>query len=185
MKHQPATLISYRAEGAMQPPDLERELDCVHTAAFGWALACCAGDRAEAEDVLQTSYLKILDGRARFDGRSQFRTWLFGVVRRTAAERRRRRQVGRWLPLGWLGAAARDGRPDPAATLARSEESRALERALARLPARQRAVLHLVFYQDFSIADAAGVLGVSLGTARTHYERGKASLRRLLEGSRP
>jgi len=168
----------------MQPADLERELDHVHTAAFGWALACCAGDRAEAEDVLQTSYLKILDGRARFDGRSAFRTWLFGVVRHTAAETRRRHRIGRWLPLGWLGAAARDGGPDPAVALARSEESRVLERALAALPARQRQVLHLVFYQDVSIADAARVLRVSLGTARTHYERGKAALRRTLEGDR-
>ena len=168
----------------MQPADLERELDHVHTAAFGWALACCAGDRAEAEDVLQTSYLKILDGRARFDGRSAFRTWLFGVVRHTAAEARRRRRLGRWLPLAWLGLAARDSRPDPAAALSRSEDSRALERALDQLPARQREVLHLVFYQELTIADAAGVLGISLGTARTHYERGKAALRRLLEERR-
>ncbi len=167
----------------MQPPDLERELDHVHTAAFGWALACCAGNRAEAEDVLQTSYLKILDGRARFDGRSSFRTWLFGVVRRTAAEIRRHRRWGHWLPLGWLSATVRDGRPDPATALARSEDSRRLEQALGILPARQREVLHLVFYQELTIAEAAAVLGVSLGTARTHYQRGKAALRRMLEGT--
>jgi len=62
---------------------LERELDQLHPAAFGWALACCAGDRAAAEDALQASYLKILEGRARFDGRARFRTWLFSVVRYT------------------------------------------------------------------------------------------------------
>ena len=41
-------------------------------------------------------------------------------------------------------------------------------------------MLHLVFYQDLTIADAAEILGVSVGSARTHYERGKAQLRRLL-----
>ncbi len=169
-----------RAEAAMQPPQLERELDHVHPAAFGWALACCAGDRALAEDVLQTSYLKILDGRARFDGRSSFRTWLFGIVRHTAAEARRRERWGRWLPLVGLSATARDGRPDSATALVRSEDSRRLELALGQLPARQREVLHLVFYQDLTIAEAAEVLGVSLGTARTHYERGKAALREML-----
>jgi RNA polymerase sigma-70 factor (ECF subfamily) len=165
----------------MEPLDLERELDHVHAAAFGWALACCAGNRATAEDVLQTTYLKVLDGRARFNGRSSFRTWLFGVVRRTAAEARRRERWGRWLPLVGFSASLGDGRPDSAIALVRSEESRRLELALGKLPARQRETLHLVFYQDMTIAQAAEVLGVSLGTARTHYERGKVGLRRMLE----
>lgn len=164
----------------MAPDALEAELERLHGAAFGWALSCCAGDRAAAEDALQASYLKILDGRARFDGRSSFRTWLFALVRRTAAEERRRAAIRRLFPLADLASVA-DGRPDPAATLVRSEATRWLEAALATLPRRQREVLHLVFYQDLTIAEAAEVAGVSLGTARTHYERGKAGLRRLLE----
>jgi RNA polymerase sigma-70 factor (ECF subfamily) len=76
------------------------------------------------------------------------------------------------------GAAA--PRTDPGAALVRSETTRELLVALARLPRRQRDVLHLVFYQDLTIAEAAEVLGVSLGTARTHYERGKSALRKRL-----
>lgn len=111
---------------------------------------------------------------------------MFGVVRRTAAEERRRARLGRWLPLSWLeaGPEAEDGQPDPETALARSETTRRLEHALGSLPARQREVLHLVFYQELTIAEAAEVLGVGLGTARTHYERGKAALRRLLEEHR-
>src|SRR5438477_12361636 len=91
------TLIPDTTERAMSPEALERELDHLHPAAFGWALACCAGDRAAAEDALQASYLKILDGRARFDWRESFWTWLFSVVRYTAAAVWRRDAQRRFL----------------------------------------------------------------------------------------
>src|SRR6058998_3749 len=162
----------------MSPEALELELDRLHPAAFGWAMACCAGDRTAAEDALQASYLKILDGRARFAGRASFRTWLFAVVRNTAAELRR------LLPLAVLGETP-DGRPDAATVLARADATGRLVAALATLPRRQREVLHLVFYQDLTITEAAEVAGVSLGTARTHYERGKAALRKLLKEEPP
>ncbi|HKW42000.1 MAG TPA: RNA polymerase sigma factor [Gemmatimonadales bacterium] len=167
----------------MSPADHAPELERLHSAAFGWALSCCGWERTAAEDVLQASYLKLLDGRARFDGRSSFRTFLFGVIARTAREARRQATLRRWLPLAalLLGPEVTDGRPDPATALARDDEAARLLRALARLPPRQRQVLHLVFYEDLSIAQAADVMGVSLGTARTHYARGKAALRELLE----
>src|SRR6266571_8298132 len=74
----------------MSPADLTAKLEELHAAAFGWALSCCGWDRSAAEDVLQATYLKLLDGRARFDGRSTVRTFVFGVIARTAREARPR-----------------------------------------------------------------------------------------------
>src|SRR5437773_1065866 len=107
----------------MSPDDLRRELERLHAATFGWALSCCRWDRAAAEDVLQASYLKLLDGRARYDGRSSLRTFVFGVVARTARETRRRAALRRWVPLAslLLGPGLADGRPDPAAAVARAD----------------------------------------------------------------
>jgi RNA polymerase sigma-70 factor (ECF subfamily) len=141
-------------------------------------MTCCQRDRDEAEDVLHTSYLKVLDGRARFASRSSFRTWLFGVIRRTAAEHRRWRALRRFrsAPL----AEHADPSPDAATAVGHTETAARLVAALATLTARQRELLHLVFYQDLTIAEAADVLGISIGTARTHYDRGKARLRELL-----
>ena len=158
----------------MEEADLRRELERCHRPAYSWALHCCRWDPADAEDVLQTAYLKVLDGRARFDGRSSFRTWLFAVIRRTALDVRRR-TVLRWrrsAPLDDALAAARD---DP------SEENANLVGALRRLSDRQRDVLLLVFYHERTVEEAAAVLGIRVGSARTHYARGKERLRAMLE----
>lgn len=167
--------MSDASEAGSQPLDVEAELVRHHTRCHGWALACCRWNRAEAEDVLQLTYLKVLEGRARFGGRSSFSSWLFGVIRHTAAERRRREWRRQLASLRRL--------PDPEAAVDVPEagaEAERLRRELAALPARQREVLHLVFYADLSIREASEVMSVSLGTARTHYERGKRRLRERL-----
>jgi RNA polymerase sigma-70 factor (ECF subfamily) len=174
----------------MSPTEVEAELDRLHEESFGWALSCCGWDESEAEDVLQTTYLKIVSGKARYGGHSAFRTWLFGVIRMTAQEFHRRMRVRRdravHLVVDEIPVAVED---DPVERVDRADASRRLVDALDRLSDRQREVLHLVFYQGLSIAEAAEVMNVGLGSARTHYERGKARLRTLLQevvpGERP
>src|SRR5207244_1962893 len=92
---QQTLICRYRAH--MSPVDQTTELEELHAAAFGWALSCCSSDRAAAEDVLQATYLKLLDGRARFDGRSSFPPVGFGVVARTARAAARRKAALRTL----------------------------------------------------------------------------------------
>jgi RNA polymerase sigma-70 factor (ECF subfamily) len=168
----------------MDDVELREQLERVHADCFGWAIACCERDRDTAEEVLQTVYLRVLDGRAHYDGRSTFRTWLFGVIRRTAASERRKA----WL-RGILLAREGDGlRPEASAApddeVERDSRSRSLRHALDHLAARQREVLQLVFYHDLAVDQAAGVMGVSVGSARTHYARGKARLATLLGDER-
>jgi RNA polymerase sigma-70 factor (ECF subfamily) len=169
---------------SMDQSDLRDELEGLHPASFGWALWCCDHRQEEAEEVLQTAYLKALEGRARFDGRSTVRTWIFAVIRRTAWEQRRRRRLRERVLTGWLkhepaGIVAPDP-TDPEETFGQSEAAALLRGAVARLSTRQREVLHLVFYQDLTVEEASKVMRVSLGTARTHFERGKAQLRQIL-----
>ena len=80
------------ARSELSADELEAELARLHPSSHGWARSCCGWNDADAEDVLQTTYLKVISGRARFGGRSSFRTWLFGVIRQTAREHRRRAQ---------------------------------------------------------------------------------------------
>jgi RNA polymerase sigma-70 factor (ECF subfamily) len=166
----------------MTPQELESRLERLHEASFGWALSCCGWNEADAEDVLQTTYVKVISGRARFEGRAAFKTWLFGVIRLTAREHRRRARshVERAERLGARLAGTEDVVALPDDPVERAERSEALLEALGTLPDKQREVLHLVFYQDLSVREAAEVMEVSLGTARVHYDRGKKKLRALL-----
>ena len=166
----------------MDPTEAQRELEQLHSASFGWAMACCHRDRGLAEDVLQNAYLKVLDGRARFDGRAGFKTWFFAVIRRTAADERRRSVLQRLKLLAY----GEFFRPEPVASLVsdaleRADQSVLFQKTMAALPQRQREVLELVFYHDLTIEQAAEVMGVSIGSARTHYDRGKKRLRVLIE----
>src|ERR1700680_1895613 len=105
-------------EAARQPPvEMDGEvpwaqLERLRLESVGWARSCCRQDAEEAENVLQAVYLKICEGKAVFDGRSALRTWLFAVIRKTAAEGRRRRFVQR-LALARGGAAGAGPPPPP------------------------------------------------------------------------
>jgi RNA polymerase sigma-70 factor (ECF subfamily) len=163
----------------MDHADLAQQLEELHPSSFAWALGCCGRDREDAEDVLQTVYVKIFEGKARFDGRSRLKTWLFAVIRRTAAARRRTR----WLRVFPFFRDERDESESALQRIVRSERTAALVRALDRLARRQREVLELVFYHDMTIEEAGHTLGISIGSARVHYQRGKQRLMTMLEES--
>lgn len=157
------------------------QLEALHPDAFGWALHCCAGDHARAEDVLQNAYLKLAQERASHDGRSSFKTWWFGVIRFTAHEEFRRQCYRESLVGKLLAFFVEEHHPAPSRQVEMEERNAELRRCLKQLPARQAEVLHLVFYQDLTINEAAQVMRVGIGSARQHYERGKARLRTLLQ----
>lgn len=164
------------SDGALALDDagLRKALEEHHQESYGWALSCCRRRRDEAENVLQLVYVKVLSGKAAFDGRSSFKTWLFAVIRKTAAQERRM-ELLRKLRLGQLPRP-----PDFAPPHEQHGVETRLKQALGKLSARQREVLQLVFYHDLSIAEAARIMGVGIGSARTHYERAKEQMRRRL-----
>lgn len=127
------------------------------------------------------SYFKVLEGRARYGGRATVKTWLFGVIRNTAADLRRRRLLETLLLRRWfVRQGAPTARPPADELLAQERRRTRILDALNRLARRQREVLDLVFYQGMSVEEGAEVMGVSVGSARVHYDRGKKRLSELL-----
>lgn len=161
----------------------EADLKALHSGAVRWARSCTGYDDTEAQEVMQAVYIKILEGRARYDGRSSLRTWLYSVIRNTAIARgrTRRRRAQLWSLFSRQ-------KPEPTveteSAADRADVRRTVWAALVKLPARQRTVVELVFYRDFTLEEAASVMGISVGTARTHYARAKAKLSEQLKGER-
>jgi len=169
----------------MDARELVETLEAEHTASFAWALACCAYDRSDAEDVLHQAYVRILDGRARFGGRSSPRTWLFGVIWRCAREQHRRATVRRVMSGRVLVDLIVRSVASPADdVLVAAHDAAGVRRALRALSRSQRDVIELVAYHDLTIEQAGGVLGMTASTARTHYERAKRRLGAILERER-
>jgi RNA polymerase sigma-70 factor (ECF subfamily) len=157
---------------------MRQQLAALHEQAWKWSLACCNHDREQSMEVLHDVYLKVLEGRATFSGRSTFKTWLFGVIRMSARNHRRKARFAAlfFLPLEDGANAATDPQPH-----AGSGCRKAINKALAALSRRQSEIARLVFFHDLTIEEAATVQGISVGSARQHYARAKDRLRTILQ----
>ncbi len=124
------------------------------------------------EDVTQEVFVAVLHSIRRYRGRSQFRTWLSGVIRHKVADYyRRRKRQGVEISLEEV---PQKGETDP-------WEERALVRmALNRLPAHYQEVLLLRFVEGYSFSEIAERLDISLEAAKSRYRRAVQALAREL-----
>ncbi len=148
----------------------------LHSASFAWAMSCCRGNREIAEEVLQTAYVRALKSRKSFQGRSKFRSWLFAIIRNTAIDLQR----GPW----WRRLFQNETVPEISVAESNEDsedEIARIRQTMGNLPGRQREVVHLVFYEDLTLREAADVMGISIGSARQHYARAKQTLKLTLK----
>ena len=170
----------------MESDELRNELASLHESAFGWAMVCCHRDRDLAVEVLQQAYLRILAGDAVYRKTSAFSTWAFGVIKMVALEQLRieRRHRDQLHSENLEAKRSLDVADSTRVPIEQQELAEELDRALKQLSDRQREVLHLVFYQDMTIQQAATTLEITVGSARQHYQRGKANLQQKLRDHR-
>jgi len=154
-------------------PSISRSaLEAIHDQVFAWALSRCDYERAVAEDLVQQTYVELLTGRARFEQRSTLKTFVFSVVQNLARSRYRRKASRLRLAQQVAGENS-----DASVSIDEPSEDRGVWRAVQSLPQRQRDIVELVFCRDMTIEEASGVMGVTTGTGRVHYDRAKKALR--------
>lgn len=140
------------------------------------AYLLCGGDWHRAEDLVQTTLTKIYVAWPRIRRGGNVDAYSRKVMVRAAIDESRRAYRRRESVVEQL--------PDSMATRPPGvEDSIDVRRALSRLPAGQRAVVVLRYWEDLSVTETAQALGKSEGTIKSQAAKGLATLRKLLETS--
>jgi RNA polymerase sigma-70 factor (ECF subfamily) len=141
-------------------------------------------DADEADEVAQEVFVRAWRGLPRFEGRSQFSTWLYRIAFNEAQRRlaRRAQPAESDADLGdQVVSLPESSQLSPDAQALNREFERALERALDRLPAEWREAVVLRDIEGLSTREAAALVGVREPAFKSRLHRGRMQLRTLLE----
>ncbi len=146
------------------------------------------GRRDGVDDLVQETWLRVLERGSSYDGRSRFEPWLFTIARNLAIDHMRKRQI---FSLDsnddkeWESAptSPASNAPSPFALAARTEDAERLAHSLQTLESIYREALVLRFQEDLSLQEISAVVGAPVATVASRIYRGLATLRSQLEGA--
>jgi RNA polymerase sigma-70 factor (ECF subfamily) len=143
--------------------------------------ACAIASRvagiSEAEDIAQESFIKLWTHAPSWQpGKSKFTTWFYRIVMNTAIDRfRARKSAG---TLDWDFA---DPEADTSQHLVHAEETRAIARAIAKLPEKQRVAILLCYRQERTNPEAAAIMGIHIKSLEGLLARARKALKEELK----
>jgi len=136
-------------------------------------------DVEEARDVAQESFFKAFRSLRTFKPGAKFSTWIFAIAYHACCDRlnRRKRYSNEELP------ERADASAGPEHQAIAGDDARRLRAAIDALPEKYRSVITLYHLQGKQYEEIAQVLGLPMGTVKTHLFRAKEHLRKLLVGA--
>jgi RNA polymerase sigma-70 factor (ECF subfamily) len=158
-----------------------------HHRAVYRTLCGLTGSREDAEDAVQTAFLKAFQHLDQFQGASRFSTWLTRIAINEGLGKLRER--GRVESLdackededaAFMPKNIRSWDDDPEALRSRAQAKELVEQAIMKLPARYRVAVLLRDIQQLPAEEAASILGLGVPTLKTHLLRGRLLLREAL-----
>ncbi|RMG45308.1 MAG: sigma-70 family RNA polymerase sigma factor [Acidobacteria bacterium] len=137
------------------------------------------GDLADADDLVQETFLRAFDRLDRLEDPDRFGPWLFRILRNLLADRGRR--AGREVSGEEAAAEMPDTAPGAEAELLAREAARAVREAIDAIPpGRQREVFEMRYLEGLPVQEIARRLGVHTGTIKVHLHRTVRRLRKVV-----
>lgn len=146
---------------------------------YRYALAQ-TGDAFDAAEVLNDVMLEVWRQAGRFEGRSAVTTWLLGMARFKSIDRLRLRQRHAAETLDEAAESAEDETPRAEQQLAQAQEAQRLRDCMGKLPAHQREVMHLAFFEDMGYEAIAALVQCPPGTVKSRVHHAKEAIRKCL-----
>ncbi len=145
------------------------------------------GARDPVDDLVQETWLRVLERGRSYDGKSRFEPWLFAIARNLAIDHTRKRRL---VSLdsndddehGLASALPVSNAVSPFEQAARSEDAQHLARSLQLLQPVVRESLLLRFQEELSLQEISQVVGASVSTVSSRIYRGLAALRQQMDG---
>ncbi len=134
-----------------------------------WVARRMVGSHADADDIVQETFVKAYLGLGEFRGDSSFYTWLYRIAVNLSLNFLRKQQMLRYVRESELLRGFFPSKESPEADLEMKETQTALDRAVASLPDKQRAVFVLRFFDELSYEDISAVLKTSIGGLKANY----------------
>lgn len=139
------------------------------------------GSAADADDLFQEVWIRVVRAAGDFDPAQRFRPWLWRIAINLVRDAARRRKALVWSTTEDGNLPERgDPAPAPDAQVAAGQEARALHRAIASLPQGQRDVLLLRWIEGLGEREVAEAVGIPPGTVKSRLHHAMRNLRALL-----
>jgi RNA polymerase sigma-70 factor (sigma-E family) len=142
------------------------------------AAALLLGRADEAEEIVQEAFVRTLKAWARLQDLDRAESYL-----RSATLNLARSRIRRWVVVRRRALPTEATHPSAEEHAVLREEHRTVIAELRRLPKRQRECLVMRYYLDLPESEVAGLLGVSIGSVKTHTHRGIERMRKAMEAS--
>jgi len=141
-----------------------------------------AQDRTEAEDLVQETYVKALKGFSSFQPGTNFRAWMYRILRNTFLTSRTGLKASATIPLDSEDGPELPAGPEtPETILIEHSQSQILQTAIESLPIHFREVLLLCEVEEMSYQEIAETLSIPMGTVMSRLSRARRALRKSLQ----